>query len=78
MSEQFTLPGFDSAPPRVPPSAKVSTKFPRGRAPYTLFFSIFTQADAAKAIAIQAARLGREHGLVGTPQIRPVVPRAKS
>ena len=67
MSEQFTLPGFDSAPPRPPPSAKASTKFPGGRAPYTLFFSIFPQAEAAKAIAIQAARLGREHGLVGKP-----------
>lgn len=67
MYEQFTLPGFDSAPPRSPPSAKASTKFPRGRAPYTLFFSIFPESDAAKAIAIQTARLGREHGLVGKP-----------
>jgi 2'-5' RNA ligase len=32
-----------------------------------LFFAIFPDADAAKAIAIQAAHLGREHGLVGKP-----------
>ena len=63
MFEQFTLPGFDGSPV----SAKATEKSPRGRAPYALFFSIFPQADAAKVIAIQGARLAREHGLVGQP-----------
>ncbi len=67
MYAQSTLPGFDSAPPGAPPSAKVAAKFRRRRAPYTLFFSIFPQADAAKVIAIRGAFLGREHGLVGQP-----------
>ncbi|MDO8251126.1 MAG: 2'-5' RNA ligase family protein [Rhodoferax sp.] len=67
MSEQFTLPGFDGAPPGPPPLAKVAAKFSRGRPPYTLFFSIFPEADAAKAIAIQGAHLGRAHGLVSQP-----------
>lgn len=65
MFDQFTLPGFEGAPPGSPPSAKATTKPPRGRAPYNLFFSIFPEADAAKAIAIQAAHLRRAHGLVG-------------
>ena len=67
MFEQFTLPGFDGAPPGAQASAKASAKSPRGRAPYSLFFSIFPQADAAKVIAIQGACLAREHGLVGQP-----------
>ncbi|WP_114970227.1 2'-5' RNA ligase family protein [Rhodoferax ferrireducens] len=67
MFDQSTLPGFEGAPSGVPPSAKVSAKVPRGRAPHTLFFAIFPDADAAKAIAIQAAHLGRAHGLVGQP-----------
>lgn len=67
MFEQFTLPGFEGAPPGAPPSAKATEISPRGRAPYSLFFSIFPQAGAANAIAIQGAHLAREHGLVGQP-----------
>lgn len=67
MFEQVALPGFDDAPPGPPPSVKVSPKFPPGRLPYTLFFSIFPEADVANAIAIEAAHWRRKHGLVGKP-----------
>ena len=63
MFDQFTLPGFDGAPPGAPPTAKATEKSPRGRAPYALFFSIFPQADAAKVIAIQGAPLAHEHAV---------------
>lgn len=67
MSEQFTLPGFDGASPGAQSLVKAVEKSPRGRAPHSLFFSIFPDADAAKTIAIQAARWGREHGLISQP-----------
>ena len=67
MFEQSTLPGFEGVPPVPAPSAKATVKPPRGRAPYNLFFSIFPDAEAAHAIAIQAAHLGRTHGLASQP-----------
>jgi len=67
MHEQFTLPGFEDAPPDPRPSAKATPKPRRGRAPYTLLFFIFPEAEAARFIANQGAYLGRVHGLFGKP-----------